>query len=76
MLYALACVLAFKQILLLDGVYPKLLRFKGTKNDLRRNLQQIDWMLDDSIFLHYHRLALAELSGAENFFESHDGHHR
>jgi hypothetical protein len=59
-LYAIACVLAFKQILLLDGAYSKLLRFKGIKNDLRRNLQEIDWMLDDSVFLHYHRLALAE----------------
>jgi hypothetical protein len=61
MLYALGLVLAYKRILLLDGIYPKLEQlYHGMGDGLRMELQKIDDLLDKGDFFRYERLALAE----------------
>jgi hypothetical protein len=59
-LYALGSVLAFAQILLIDGVYAKLDSFRLLRQSLKRNLNEFDAALDDAKFLRYHRLSLAD----------------
>jgi len=64
-LYALACLLAYNRILLLDGVYSQIEIFRpGLGVALRKKLQQVEFSLDAEIpgagFYRYNRIALAE----------------
>lgn len=63
-LYALACVLAYKRILLLDGIYSQIEQIKPDLGTfLKERLDDIDSTLEGlkSVSLYrYHRLALAE----------------
>ena len=72
-LYALACVFAFKRILLLDGVYSQLGKQLG--RHLKKKMQEFDFQINTlqflSQFFHYDRLALAEA-----VMEREDGHLR
>lgn len=66
-LYALACVLAYKRILLQDGVYSQMREIYGKiDDDIKDNLHKIEKIIDhmgyelNAHFFNYDRLALAE----------------
>jgi hypothetical protein len=61
-LYSLACVLAYKRILMLDGIYIQLGNHFGMS--LKQKMQDLDSQINElqfmSKFFHYDRLLLAE----------------
>lgn len=62
-LYALGCMLAYKRILILDGIYSQISGFLYLSN-LKMNIELLDKIIDkfqmNSKFYRYERLALAE----------------
>lgn len=77
-LYALACLLAYKRIFLLDGIYPKIgLYCEGLDIIIRKSLNSMAVSLDaigkfhDVEFFRYDQLALAEAA-----IEKEDTHYR
>ena len=60
-LYALGLVLAYKRILLVDGIYARLEEvYKGLGEGLRYQFNVFDGLLDKRDFHRYERLVLAE----------------
>lgn len=59
--FILGRVLAHAGLLVARGVYARLPRDAGLKRDVKARLHAIDRGLDDRVFLHYHRLQLAEM---------------
>ena len=59
--FAFGKVLAHEQQLMAKGVYAKLNRSDRLKRDMKSFLHTINLNMDDQVFLHYHRVLLAEM---------------
>jgi len=59
--FALGRLLAHEQQLMMKGVYAKLSRSTRIKREIKARLHVINLAMDDSRFLHYHRVRLAEM---------------
>lgn len=59
--FALGRVLAHEQQLMMKGVYAKLSRSNRIKREIKARLHVINLAMDDSKFLHYHRVRLGEM---------------
>lgn len=59
--FAFGRVLAHEQQLMAKGVYAKLNRSDRLKRDMKTCLHTINLNMDDQVFLHYHRVLLAEM---------------
>lgn len=70
-LYALGSVLAYEQILVLDGVYVRMRSMESARDGVRESFLRLNNFLDDGRFFRYHRLALAE-----SLVDRHDGNAR
>lgn len=59
--FALARVLAHEQQLTSKGVFAKLSRSTRIKREVKAKLHAINLGMDDGVFLHYHRVLVAEM---------------
>ena len=59
--FAIGRVLAHEQQLIAKGVYAKLRRSTRVQREIKKKLHAINLAMDDQVFLHYHRVLLAEM---------------
>jgi hypothetical protein len=59
--FAFGRILAHEQQLISKGVYAKLNQSTRMKREIKAKLHAINLGMDDQVFLHYHRVLLAEM---------------